>query len=385
MIEIADSDGVTQLIIDPFPGLFVDSQSNPVLVDLDNDGDLEIVRGYDNGVVVAYHHTGAEILPADGKRLELQGTIKSTPAVGGIDFDLGAELVFQTGDNLLYVVDGALNIAAGFPVDLGGAKDSGAHYFLTPSPVLANVAGDKLPEIIVVNIDGDVSVLDASGVVQPGWPVALGVQVMASPAVGDIDNDGSADIVIAASDQRVFALSLSGVIKDGWPAYRGQGGTSSPSLIDADGDGSLEILVGSFDGKLHGFEADGSSMAGLPIATRSLIHASPFFADLNGDGVVEALCGSDDGGLYAFDLAGGGATRLLQTGSLVVTAGSVGDIDNDGQLEIAVGSHDGVLHIVQTDSTAGIGSSVTWNGFRGTPGNSGNGGRAITATSGTID
>lgn len=77
---------------------------------------------------------------------------------------------------------------------------------------------------------------------------------------------------------------------------------------------------------------------------------NPHVADLDGNGVVEALCGSDD-----------------------------------GQIEIAVGRHDGVLHVVQTDSTSGIGASVAWNGFRGIPGNLGNGNRDITPTSASLN
>ena len=68
-----------------------------------------------------------------------------------------------------------------------------------------------------------------------------------------------------------------------------------------------------------------------------------------------------------------------------MTAGSVGDIDGDDVLEIAIGSHDGALHVIQTDSLAGIGASVSWNGFRGTPGNSGHGGRSISPAHGVVE
>lgn len=374
LIEIADADGVIQLRIDPFPEIIADSQSSPALADLDDDGDLEIIRCYDNGTVVAYHHDGVEYLPASGTRLTLQGTIKSTPAVIDLNADGAEEIVVQTGDNLIYVLDSSLGLWTDFPVDLGGSIDVGGHYFFTPSPAVADITGNGLLDIVAVNIDGDVHVLDTQGASTTGWPVSLGIKVMGSPAVGDIDNDGSLDIVVATSEKAVTALSSTGATKTGWPVERGAGGSSSPSLEDTNGNGLLEVFVGSFDGQIYGYDCLGQTLTGFPSVTQSLIHASPFFIDIDGDGAQETLCGSDDGGLHLTPGPTEGETCVLaQAASLIVTAGAVGDVDNDGLLEIAFGSHDGLMRVIQTDAPAPGPGVTVWNGFRGSTVNAGTG------------
>ncbi len=372
LIEIYDARGYRRLAIDPFPDQLVDSQSSTVLVDLDGDGDgdLEIVRCYDNGAVVAYHHDGTEYLPATGERLVLEGAIKGTPAVGDLDGDGAPELIVQTGHNRLHVFSRDLAPLPGFPADLGGASiDIGGHYFLTPSPALADLGGDGALEIIAVSLSGCVHVLSGAGATVPGWPVELGERVIASPAIGDLNADGLIEIVIATENGAVHALTADGSALPGWPAHRLRGGTSSPVLADTDGDGRLDVYIGSYDGQLYAFGHDGAPLADYPRPTRSVIHASPFFADLDADGHPDPLSGSDAGALYQFNAPGPHGTppqALTQTPSLIITAGSVGDVDADGLLEIAIGNHDGHLRIIQTDTAAPFDKALTWNGLRGT-------------------
>ncbi|HOE95839.1 MAG TPA: FG-GAP-like repeat-containing protein [Candidatus Sumerlaeota bacterium] len=367
LIVIENAFNHSEVVIDPFPEILVDSQCSPVVVDLNGDGLLDVIRGYDNGALVAYRHDGVELTPA-GERLYLEGTIKGTPAVGDLDADGDPEIIVQTGHGLLYALGFDFSIRPGFPVDLGGTRDIGSHHFMTPSPALAPLpAGDGLA-IIAVNLSGKVFSITWAGDVMPGWPVDLGGEVLASPAVGDLEGDGQIDIVIAMSDAPVYALTAEGQIKPGWPAQRRYGGTSSPSLADVNGDGQLEVFVGSYDENLYGFSADGKTLPGFPVATQSQIFASPFFADLDGDGTPEPLIGSSSGSLYAVCGESGPKADqpavMAQATTLIATAGSVGDLDFDGRVEVVFGSHDGRIRVVETEAPV-VPAGKTWNGFRG--------------------
>ncbi len=140
-------------------------RTTPALVDLDGDGDLEILVGDVSGNVHALHHDGV--------------------SVGG-----------------------------NWPLQCGGVQDCG--------PAAADLDGDGSPEVVITSNVGDVTVVTWEGSVLPGYPFSVGSTVRASASVADLDGDGDLEIAVGSQgavwvwDHKTSGGSLTGW----WPTHR---------------------------------------------------------------------------------------------------------------------------------------------------------------------
>ena len=209
-----------------------------------------------------------------------------------------------------------------------------------PSPVLADMNGDSVLDIVVATRNGRVIAIINNGSAAYGTKlfdvdiapafglIANSQKIDSSPAVADIDSDGLPEIVVGAGKAHsnncykggVIVLEHDGSVKPGWPKLASDHDAppqncpdpvySSPSLGDLDNDGDLEIIVGSFDKRIYAWHHDGTPVAGFPpnskhyprfgwpiLAGRlaDTIWSSPTLADLDGDGYLDILIGTDEG------------------------------------------------------------------------------------------
>ncbi len=227
------------------------------------------------------------------------------------------------------------DLLTGFPLDLEGSGES--------SPVLADLDGDGVFEILLATASGEVLAVAGDGSFVPGWPVTLPVQasilahadapayadgfldadqppgIIATVAVGDLDGDGSPEVVTADGTGGLHVFSALGAVVPGFPvALQGRepeefdgnhaydnGFAGAPTLYDLDGDGDLEILVPGMDSRLYIWHHDGSEFSGYP----------------------REICHPDNCG-----------TR----GHRIITSVTVGDVDGDGDADIGFGSNETV-------------------------------------------
>lgn len=252
--------------------------SAPALVDLDDDGDLDLVVGNDaepGGASARLHvfeNVGAPSEPVYEQRSKLllpdaEDGFNFVPAFGDVDSD---------GDPDLFL--GTFSGTVRFYRNVGRATD---------------------PEF-QRETEGDVTLPQGN---------------FATPALTDIDDDGDLDLFVgSSSNEGVIAFFRN----DGSPQspdfqleakqfsdIRAGVRQTHPSFADLDQNGIPDLYLGTEAGvsvyrntgtsSQAAFEAPPDSL-GLPL--RSL--AAPAFADLNGDGALDLVAGGDGGGLKFF-------------------------------------------------------------------------------------
>ncbi len=204
---------------EPFPWsplhLTMDALSAPVLGDLDDDGQPEIVFGDDEGLLHAITLDGRELA---GFPRYVDGAIRAAPALGDLDGDGQPEIVVGATDGRLYVWNGRGELLPGWPAQTHAALDGAA--------VLADLDGDAQLDIVVAGRDGWLYGWTATAEALPDFPHELGAPSSATPWVGDLDDDGRADIVIGADDGLHLFDDVGQLGRVAWPRYHGDDANS---------------------------------------------------------------------------------------------------------------------------------------------------------------
>lgn len=219
----------------------------------------------------------------------------------------------------------------GFPVDLGSSMEG--------HPVLADLTGDGVFEVVVATSAGEVWALTGDGRSLPGWPVQTGAHpfphdgapavergalpeglvdgVFGGPAVGDVDGDGAVEIVATSLTGQIYAWNVDGGPLDGFP-YVIEGRPldamdddhiwenaiwAAPVLVDLDGDGALEIGTAAMDGRLYVIDGGANDWGPYPVEVcepeacgvyGARIVSTPAVGDLDGDGALEWVVGTNE-------------------------------------------------------------------------------------------
>jgi hypothetical protein len=240
------------------------------------------------------------------------------------------------------------------------------------NPAIADLDGDKVPEVIANDTQGHIVVFDNHGHVKwTGKDVGAYKQVTASYchaiAVYDLDGDGSPEIIAAfevfdSKGNRKFGYDES--------AFNGQYWCPANTAADLDGDGKLEVIFGN-----AAYHSDGTpywTIAGPP--------GQPQVADLNGDKVPEIFVSRQDGILilsHDGKILSGPVQKYdpMTSPNCWSKPGVVHDFDGDGHPDISDSScsHVSVYHVdsafnlsvnwtpMVVDDTSGLASSTAFD------------------------
>jgi len=284
-INVTDADGLDLTL----PGGFVEATGgndplaglptfgpgpNLAFVDVNDDGDLDVVVGDQDGTLRYFENNGAgytEVTgasnPFDGFVGEtLGGAVPSTytaPAAMDVDGDGDLDLVVGNNYGFIATVQNDGNGAWTQLLDTANPFDGLRDPSFT-DPTALDVDGDGDIDMVVGSSFGDLySFLnDGSGnftmfgvgdAENPFGTVSVGY--FSSPAAGDVDGDGDLDLVVGESDGTLNTFINNG--SGNFTAAVGAanpfngidvGSYSIPTLVDIDGDGDDDLVVGDSAG-----------------------------------------------------------------------------------------------------------------------------------------
>jgi hypothetical protein len=365
--------------------------SSPAVVDLEGDGDRELLIGAGSGVNGWY---------ADGSRLANfplatgDRMIVSQIAVGNLDSNPDLEIVAGTrtpvydGQGRVFAWHHTGSLMSGWPKSVAWNTGASNNDSWISTVALGDLDGDKDLEIVAGttnNASGDPSgstavpnlyAWHANGTLVggnwPNWHTSAGIY--GAVAIGDLNGNGLADVFLGRDFYHLYAYAANGTYLPGWPIrtfVNGNDGdyhedlrigysVSAPILADLENDGQVEAIVaGSVAGPgnvttilnsgLVVLEPDGSRRAGWEqaalgagvVAYETLPRQAPAVADLNKDGKLEIVVATEDGWIRAYkpDKTVLWAFNYTQGETLFASEPVIGDITGDGKPNIVFSTY----------------------------------------------
>uniref|UniRef100_UPI0034DFBD61 FG-GAP-like repeat-containing protein n=1 Tax=Candidatus Thiodubiliella endoseptemdiera TaxID=2738886 RepID=UPI0034DFBD61 len=263
----------------PFNGIDVGSYSTPNLADIDGDGDLDLVVGENDGTLKYYQNTGTTSNPAyeaktgdDNPFNGIDAGYSSSPILVDIDGDGDLDLVMgESYGTLKYYQNTGTTSNPAYEVKTGDSNPfNGIDVGNLSAPTLADIDGDDDLDLVVGESDGTLKYYQNTGTTSnPAYEAKTGddnpfngidAGYSSSPILADIDGDGDLDLVVGEYYGTLKYYQNTGTTSN--PAYEVKTGDSNPfngidvefysvpTLADIDGDGDLDLVTGEQDGTL---------------------------------------------------------------------------------------------------------------------------------------
>ncbi|MEY2567813.1 MAG: hypothetical protein QOE35_2342 [Actinomycetota bacterium] len=234
--------------------------SSPALADLDNDGSLEVISG--SGFFPSNEPRGRSLYAwrGDGSlmwRFDAPNVIIGSPAVADLTGDGYPEIAIgdQSGNMYLLTWYGAAvwsrdGVSAQVPNGNGG-------YFF--GPMLADVTGDGVPEVVASDANWRVKAWTVSG--DRVLDTSTRFTMWNSPAIGDLDGDGTNEVVMGSARAdgagptlpeqggrgELWVLNTNGRGGLAWPQHQSRVRTNDGFLAYGSGfRGGVRTAVGNF-------------------------------------------------------------------------------------------------------------------------------------------
>lgn len=335
-------------------GLYSDSM---MTVDLDRDGQKELVLLFDDQFVRAYNLDGSDVMASGGvyQGLPWKGlpicenySFETTCAEyarshNGICFAIGLAQINTANKTReeRYILSGTHGGIVAADLDGNGTVElactgmivDGAKIMIDNSNSYEGSAKYFPP--FILNLDRTRYINFSKGFdwtqipTDTGSIVTLNTSILATPnntpVVADVDGDGNKEILYTANDAKVHCWNLDGTEHGAWPyslvkrSSSGYAFASKPAVGDVNSDGKPEVIFTSYTqlkqnaykGSLYVLDGTGKPLAtvALPAPLSSSVKeangcmAQPTVADVDNDGKLEIVLSTIYSGIVVYDIA----------------------------------------------------------------------------------
>ena len=254
--------------------------------DLDGDGDLDLVTGSPNGAFHYFENTGAATAPTFTKRSGATNPLDSvdvgnnnSPALIDLDGDGDLDLIAGSDrGNIAYFENTGTSANPVFTERSGALNPlDSVNVGSFSSPVLADFDDDGDPDLIVGNKDGNIAYFENTGTATTASftqrtstdnPLdGVDVGTFSSPELTDLDGDGDVDLVVWGWYGAITYFENTGTATA--PVFTEFSGAdmpldiiavsyAPPVLADLDGDGDPDIVAAHNSSEFRYFENDGT-------------------------------------------------------------------------------------------------------------------------------
>lgn len=296
----------------------------PTLQDIDNDGDFDLFVGEDDGNINFYRNTGTATnftfgIETENLAASFDIGSQSHPTLVDIDNDGDLDLAIgELGGNINFYrnTDTTTNPRFTFEVEDLGSINAG----FVSHPTFVDIDNDGDFDLFVGESDGNINFYRNTGTA--GEPIfsletesfaAIDVGIRSSPTFADVDADGDFDLLVGENDGNINFYRNTGtatnpnfVVVTENLASIDVGDISALSFVDIDNDGDLDLFVGESRGNINFYRRTGTAIGSIPTFTLETDNFSsisigtvsvPTFADIDNDGDSDLFVGELDGGL----------------------------------------------------------------------------------------
>lgn len=194
---------------------FSSSYVNPVAGDFDGDGDYDLLVGLSNGQLWGFENTNNTSSPTWTRNTDFDGPDMSTfgnqavasPAVADLDNDGDLDLVVGVQNGFLYAFENSSATNPDWSTTAPATWVTGDDVGAFSSPALGDLNGDGLYDLIVGTNVGTfwaypnigTSTAPDWGLRETTWEGGIDVGSYATPVLGDVNTDGFVDLVTGNS------------------------------------------------------------------------------------------------------------------------------------------------------------------------------------------
>lgn len=400
--------------IGDYNNLLVSSGDIPAFVDVEDDGDIDVLTFHISGEYVEYHQNQSMELYGVPDSLvfvlknQCWGEFREDPNNNTILLNINAWPCGPGNGDIPNQQRAPVPTLENDPDKLQ-TRHTGSTLLaldMDDNGVLDLVIGDVSHENLILLMNGGSAPNTDSPMISqdlnfPSNTTPVSLQIFPAAFYVDVNHDNIKDLVVGANARSVSQNQRSisyyeNMGTDNLPnfSYRtdaflqeemiDHGLGSVPVMFDQNGDGKRDLLVGNFFrykptlGKecamliyrntgtatnpvFSFYENDFMGISSQILELRSI----PTFGDLDGDGDDEMLLGLESGEIYAYTNTAGAGNPVAYTGPVILTDGAsqqinvvaysapqLFDLDNDGLLDLLIGNKTGEIAYYRNTGTA---------------------------------